>query len=66
MKRDVIDKPCKVRFALDEIFIQELDSIVITKPQLVKLIEYNWPLDNDEVNFKQILDESRYVIDIYC
>lgn len=51
----------RTRFALDEKFIQELDSEVIETPQLV-LKPYNWTSDDNEINFGKIFqDKSEYV-----
>lgn len=52
------------RFTLDEKLMQELDSIVISVPQLV-LKPYHWNPDNDEINYKKILQQkSQYVASV--
>lgn len=47
----------RTRFALDEKFIQELESEVIEIPRLV-LKPYNWTTDNDEINFGKIFQDK--------
>ncbi|XP_026810117.1 LOW QUALITY PROTEIN: protein mini spindles-like [Rhopalosiphum maidis] len=47
----------RTRFALDEKFIQELDSEVIETPQLV-LKSYNWTSDDNEINFGKIFQDK--------
>ncbi|XP_050054425.1 protein mini spindles-like isoform X3 [Aphis gossypii] len=47
----------RTRFALDEKFLQELDSEVIETPQLV-LKPYNWTFDDNEINFGKILQDK--------
>ncbi|XP_029345564.1 protein mini spindles isoform X2 [Acyrthosiphon pisum] len=47
----------RTRFALDEKFIQELDSEVIETPQLV-LKPYNWTVDHNEINFGKIFQDK--------
>ncbi|KAL5234313.1 hypothetical protein ACI65C_001723 [Semiaphis heraclei] len=50
----------RTRFALDEKFIQELESEVIEIPRLV-LKPYNWTTDNDEINFGKIFQDKSHL-----
>lgn len=55
-KSEVNNKSQATRFTLDEKFMVDLEAEVITKPQLV-LLPYNWPTDNDKINFGKLTQE---------